>query len=139
MRPKFILGPLLAILLSACQQTDEMSANNAQTDTFILVDYHDGVYKFVQRDNHYTIGVVDGLLEVPADFICFSSMEKCTYYEVDMQVTGIDQNGMVTLYQRYTGESYNYQVRKVSDYCQVNCTVQRVAVMNDYVYYVSYD
>lgn len=138
MKTKTLLGLFLTlILLYGCRsEKDEMSDLNAITDTFILVDYYAGVYKFVQIDNEYTIGIEDGLVQIPADFHFFESDEMAPYHKVNLKLTGIEKEHGTTKYQRYVEGSTYYLVKQAGEYSLINCCVHRTAFFNDYLYYV---
>lgn len=137
MKAKLLTILLLVFLSLSCQsEMDEMDVYNPITDTFLLVDYYEGVYKFVQVDNEYTIGVADGVLDIPADFKAFENEESTVYYQVDLKLTGINQENIKTAYQRYTGNSEYCQIRQAGAYVPVSCCIQRVSFFNDYLYYL---
>jgi len=136
MNAKLFLSLIPFILLFACQKDmDEMDKYETQTDTFLLVDYYEGVYKFVQIDNQYTIGVEDGLLEIPEDFIQFESEEPHSYYKVVLKLTGLG-DGQNIRYQRFSSDSQYFLVKQVSQYNTLICCVERVPFLNDYFYYI---
>ncbi len=132
----FFMAVGLLLLFSCQDDYDEMDKYNPVTDSFILVDYYEGVYKFVQADNEYNIGILEGLIEIPAGFKKFTSDEPDTYYQVDLRITGIQQDNVRVKYQRYTGTSDYYQVKQKSDFKKVECTVIRMPLYNDYMYYL---
>ncbi|MCD7936288.1 MAG: hypothetical protein LUG98_05450 [Tannerellaceae bacterium] len=137
MKTKTLVFSLFVILLFSCQaEADEMDKYDTLTDTFLLVDYYGGMYKFVQINNLYTIGVDEGILDIPEDFIEFESEEMHAYYTVELKLTGIGRDNTVK-YQRYTRESNYYLVRQAGRYTSIHCYVQRVPFFNDYLYYIA--
>lgn len=139
MKLKGMIIFLLVILIVGCHsEMDDMYGRNPITDTFILVDYYSGVYKFVQIDNQYTIGVVDGLLEIPDDFTEYESEETFPYYKISLVLTGINPEEGTVLYQRYTGNNGAYLIKQEGVYERIYCSVQRTEFFNDYFYYLLY-